>query len=424
MLRHHHWIVPCAIALAALVVYPARAATDDEVRAALTRLEQRLDRLEAENESLRQRNDALERRVAELEPAPATPPAVTATPAPPATTVASAPPMPAAAPAGVSEDKAWYERIRVSGYVFGDAYAVLAQHDPAIDDQSGFWIRRGYLTFDAQVADDWSARLRFEVNSPGDFTTNGKLDPYVKDAYLAWKHGGQEVGFGLAATPTFDYVENFWGERPLEKTPLDLYRYGSSRDTGVAYKVKTVDGRIFSHLMLGNGSGDGSETNKGKKAMGAIGFRPLDPLVLQLYADHEDRTGQTDRTTWGAFAGWTAARARYGLQYAYQQRETEDAGHADVSVASAFGVWKLTEHGQLIARYDRNFDGYPDASRIAFFRFADDMKFDLAILGWEQKLERRISLIPNLEYVTYRETDGRPAPRDDLYGKLTLYFEF
>ncbi|HEX7374730.1 MAG TPA: hypothetical protein VF277_07120, partial [Steroidobacteraceae bacterium] len=148
------------------------------------------------------------------------------------------------------------------------------------------------------------------------------------------------------------------------------------------------------------------------------------PLVLRLYADYEDRPGATDRTTWSALAGWTGARSRYGVEYAYQQRETEDGSDGDVAVASAFGIWKLAEHGQLIARYDHNFDGYPDASKIPFYRFADDVKFDLALLAWEQKLNRRISLIPNVEYVTYRETHGVPAPDDDLYGKLTLYFEF
>jgi hypothetical protein len=176
--------------------------------------------------------------------------------------------------------------------------------------------------------------------------------------------------------------------------------------------------------MFGNGSSDGAETNEGKKFMGALGFRPTDALVLQLYADYEDRPGATDRTTWQAFAGWSGATSRYGLQYARQARQVEGGPNDDVAVASAFGIWKLTERGQLVARYDRNFDGYSDASKIPFFRLADHMKFDLALLAWEQKLNRRISLVPNLEYVTYRDTDGVAAPGDDLYGKLTLYFEF
>ncbi len=411
----------CAIGLAAPICNTAQAAPDDETRAEMKALSDRLGKLEAENEALRQRNDALERRVSELEPkaaAAANPaPAVAAPTPPPAVAPMS---QPVAAPA----DLPWYERVKVSGLLFGDAYAVLDQHDPSVADRTGFWIRRGYLTIDSQIADEWSARLRFEVNSPGDFTTNGKLDPFVKDAYLAWKRGGHELYAGLASTPTFEFVEGFWGERPLEKTPLDLYRYGGSRDTGVAYKGKAVDGRLFYHAMFGNGSSDGSETDKGKKLMGSIGFKPTDALVLQLYADFEDRPDHTDRTTWQAFAGWSGARSRYGLQYAAQRREVAQGPDEDVAVASAFGVWKLTEHGQLVARYDRNFDGYSDADRIAYFRFVDNMKFDLAILAWEQHLQKKITLSPNFEYVSYRDTNGQPAPGDDLYGRLTLYFEF
>lgn len=433
MLRLRPLTLLLLVVLLLPLAVPVQAATDEETRATLSRLAERLDKLEAENAALRQRNEDLERRVTQLEPK-AAPPAVAATPAPAAPAVASAAAPPAAppvaqpkpalaAPASIA-DKPWYERVKVGGLAFGDAYALLQNHDDAVDGADGFWLRRAYLTFDAQIAEAWSARMRFEMNSPGDFTTNSRLNPYVKDLYVSWKRGGQELSLGMLATPTWDLAENFWGERAIEKTALDLYRYGSSRDTGVAWRGKFADGRVFSHVVFGNGSGDGAETNKGKKASASIGFRPVDPLVLQFYADHEDRPGNFDRTTWSALAGWTAERSRYGLQYAYQQREDPSGNDADVSVASAFGVWKLSSQGALVARYDRNFDGYPDASKIPYFRFADDVKFDLALLGWDHKLDPRIHLMPNLEYVMYRDTDGMPAPDDDLYGKLTLYFEF
>jgi hypothetical protein len=415
----------CVLSLSGPACGDALAASDDAVHAELSKLAERLNRLEAENESLKQRNEALERRVAVLEPKAGAAGTVVAE-IPPTIAAPSAAPVPPPAPQSVDAPagKPWYERIKVSGYVFGDAYAVTEHHDPEVEGQNGFWIRRGYLTFDSQIADDWSARVRFEMNSPGDFTTSDKLSLFVKDASVAWKHAGHELHFGLTATPTFEFNEGFWGERQLEKVPLDLYRYGSSRDTGIGYKGSAADGRVFYHAMLGNGSGDGSETNEGKKFMAALGFKATDALVLQFYADYEDRPGATDRATWHAFGGWSGARSRYGLQYASQKREVESGPDDEVAVVSASGAWKLTEHGQLVARYDRNFDGYSDASQIAFFRFADDMKFDLAILAWEQKLQHRVSLVPNLEYVTYRDTNGEPAPGDDLYAKLTLYFEF
>jgi hypothetical protein len=158
--------------------------------------------------------------------------------------------------------------------------------------------------------------------------------------------------------------------------------------------------------------------------MASLGFRPTKALAAQVYADYEDRPGATDRRTLQAFVGWNGSRARYGLQYAVQERKVEAGPDDEIAVASAFGVWRLMEQGTLIVRYDRSFDGYPDANRIAYLRIADDMRFDLAILAWEQRLQKKISLIPNLEYVRYRDTEGRPAPGDDLYGRLTLYYQF
>lgn len=391
-----------------------RAFSNDEIRRELDALAERVGRLEAENTVLKQRNEVLERKVEELRPPEASVELAAAATAPPRE------PEPAALP----ETKPWYENVKVSGYVFGDAYAVLDHHDPAIESLNGFWIRRGYLTFDAKIAEEWSARLRFEVNSPGDFESNSKLEPYVKDAYLAWKRDGHEIDLGLSPSPTFEFIEGFWGHRPIEKTPLDLYRVGRSRDLGIAYKGQSLGGRILYHAMLGNGAGDGAETNEGKKIMGALGFRPADGLVAQLYADYEDRPGATDRSTLQGFVGWAGERSRYGLQYAEQERGVDGAPDESVAVASAFGVWELTKRGSLLARYDRSFDGYSDADSIAYLRIANDTPFDLAILGWEQQLHKRISLTPNFEYVRYREKGGEPDLDDDLYGRLTLYYQF
>jgi hypothetical protein len=416
MLRR--WIAATlfVVALALPSHSEAQATANDEVRREVTALAERMERLEAENAALKERNDRLERRVAELE----SPQVATAN----GPTIAPPQPVPEPALAPAPSVEPWQERFNVSGYVFGDAYAVLAHHEPEVEDQNGFWIRRGYLTFDARVADEWTARLRLEFNSPGDFDTDSKLDPFVKDAYLAWKRGGQELNLGLASSPTFEFVEGFWGHRPIEKTPIDLYRMGSSRDMGVAYKGATNEGKVFYHAMLGNGSGDRAETNEGKKVMAGLGFRPTDALVAQVYADYEDRPGETDRSTLQAFAGWTGSRSRYGLQYAVQDREVEDAPDEDVAVASAFGVWQLTDQGALVVRYDRSFDGYPDADQIPYLRIAADTPFDLAILAWEQKLKHRISLIPNIEFVKYRDNGDEKQLDDDLYGRVTLFFEF
>jgi hypothetical protein len=344
-----------------------------------------------------------------------------------AQTTPSAAPAPAstAVPAqSKAAEKPWYEKVDVGGLLFGDAWAVAAHHDPEIDGLSGFWLRRGYLTFDVDVATKWSARFRLEVNSPGDFESSARMTPFVKDAWVAWEDGAHELVFGISPSPTFERVEGFWGYRAVEKTPLDLYRLGSSRDFGVAWKGRAADGRLSWHAMLGNGAGEGGETNEGKKAMLSLSLQPTKAIVVELYGDTEDRPDSSDRTTFHAFVGLRGARSRYGVEYATQERQAAGGPDRTVSVASVFGAWDLGEKLGLLARADRSFDGIPDAGDIPYLGLAEDTEFDFFLVGLEYRLHRAVSVVPNMEYVTYRETDGLPAPDDDLIARLTLSVTF
>jgi hypothetical protein len=176
--------------------------------------------------------------------------------------------------------------------------------------------------------------------------------------------------------------------------------------------------------MLGNGAGEGGETNEGKKAMLSVSFQPTKALVVELYADTEDRPESSDRTTFHAFAGFQGARSRYGVEYATQERQAAEGPDRTVSVASVFGAWDLGEKLSLLARVDRSFDGIPDAGDIPYLGLAEDTEFDLFLVGLDYRLHRAVRVVPNLEYVAYRETDGVPAPEDDLIARLTLSVTF
>ena len=121
-------------------------------------------------------------------------------------------------------------QAQLKGYMFGEYYSVLNHNDSNIENRQGFWFRRIYFTYNGQLTDDIKMRLRLEMASPGDFTSSSKLTPVVKDAYLSAKLGGQSLLFGIISTPTWgSTIEDFWGFRSVEKTPLDLYKMGLSR---------------------------------------------------------------------------------------------------------------------------------------------------------------------------------------------------
>jgi len=146
--------------------------------------------------------------------------------------------------------------IKISGLAFGDFFWMAANHDEALKDRNGFWFRRLYLTFDKAMTEQLDMRLRFEMNSAGNFTSDQRLEPFVKDAWARWKFTDQHQAYlGLSPTPSLNVVDEIWGYRFLEKSLLDLQRIEATRDLGVALKGSLGSGqKVRYHLMFGNGS--------------------------------------------------------------------------------------------------------------------------------------------------------------------------
>lgn len=330
------------------------------------------------------------------------------------------PPAPAPSPPA---EPAWHERVKVSGLLFGDFYLLASHPDSSIEGQSGFWIRRGFLTFDASIAKQWTFRLRFEINSPGDFKSQAILEPYVKDAFLARKFETFELQAGIIPTPTWELTESFWGYRSVERTPTDLYRLGAAREFGVGGKWSTAQGRFKLHGTIGNGAGIGSETDKGKKVAVAASLFPSEAVALELYGETEDRPGRADRTTYHVFAGYRAKSQRYGLEWVEQRRETP-RGAIEIGVLSAFGVWKLGERAHLLLRADRALDPNPEGDRIAYLVLSRQHPFDFYLFGFDWKLAPKLHLIPSFQAVRYRSEQGLVTPDDVAVARVTLFVQF
>ena len=211
------------------------------------------------------------------QPAPAPPPA--------------APPAPAA-----KADEA--PAFKISGLVYADYYYVAANHRDELVDQNGFWFRRIYLTYDHTLTKAFSLRVRLEMNSKGDFKSSGVNTPYVKDAWFKWSFGAHSLAAGMASTPNIEFVEGFQGYRSIEKTPLDLYRWDGSRDLGLLLSGGLgKEGRTRYSFQFGNGSGTGSEVDQSKSVRGQLLHRFASGLVLEGYADWQDRPDSRDVST-------------------------------------------------------------------------------------------------------------------------------
>lgn len=315
-----------------------------------------------------------------------------------------------------------FSQGKFSGYMFGDLYYVASNHDASIEDRNGFWFRRIYFTYDHTLSEEFSTRFRLEMNSDGNFIGTNNLQPYVKDAYLMWTRSGHSVILGMSPTPTFEYLEGFWGYRAVEKTPADLYRFASSRDLGVAVKGSLGNKKnVKYHFMFGNGaSTSGSDGNEGKKVMLALAYEFSKNFFVEAYGDWEERPGPNNRYSAQGVVGYKNDKVRVGAQLLHQTREGALAD-LNLQIASGFVVVHAKEKLSGFLRYDRLFDPIPDGPSIAFVPFSNAAKANFILAGLDYAPIPQVHFMPNIEYTFYSETDGL-SPDADFIPRLTFYY--
>ncbi len=318
-----------------------------------------------------------------------------------------------------------YAQGSFKGYMFGDYYYVASHNNEDYEGRNGLWFRRIYFTYDNKLTEKIKMRLRLEMASSGDFDEKGTLNPVVKDAWLnADIGGGQNLVFGIVSTPTFgSNVEDVWGYRHLEKTPLDLMKFAPSRDFGIGLQGDLDKNGIVSYyLLFANGSSNKSETNKGKRFYGSLAFKPVEGLILEAYGDYETTTDKKNYYVYQGFASYQGDWGRIGLLYANRHYDHEDT-EKDWTMLSGFAVISASKKLDFIARYDKML-GEPIASTISYIPFSTAAPSNLIIGGISYEIAKSIWIIPNVKYVFYDEPDEGETPGDDAYINLTFFWKF
>jgi hypothetical protein len=315
------------------------------------------------------------------------------------------------------------------GLMFGDYYYAAANNVDDYEGRHGLWFRRIYFTFNSNLADNIKMRLRFEMDSPGDFTSKNKMAPVVKDAYLSYSFGSHAIKGGVISPPTFGKtIEDFWGYRSMEKTPLDLFKIRSSRDHGLALEGDLDAGGTVNYtLMYGNGSSNGGEINSGKLLYGALTFEPMEGLVLEAYGDYETEVNDVSSYVYQGFAGYQGDWGRFGLHFANKHVDTPDTGR-DFGIISGFAVIAAGGGLDIIARYDKTMgDGWEAGFKgqgISYIPLANYVKCNLIIAGISFEVFKDFWVIPNVKYAFYDEPDMGEKPDADIYANLTFFLKF
>ena len=323
----------------------------------------------------------------------------------------------------------------IKGYMVNEYYFTLDHNSGDMDEggikgRHGLWFRRIYFTYGNALTDNVKMRLRLEMNSTSDLFSSESLTPFVKDAYLDIKLGGGNLVIGMQGPPSYAQVEDIWGWRPLEKTPLDLYKWQSSRDMGITYKGGT---NLIYRFMFGQDSSNKSETNNGKKIYGALGYKS-GGLFVEAMAQYERDKEADDDVIFQGFGAYQGDWGRVGLQYAHRSYTPENLDALLYNVASAFAVLKAGDKLEVIARCDMNFgDGYKTGfkgSGVAYVPFANNHEFSFLLAAVSWNAYKNVWVIPNIKMAMYKTNDlldstaGYEKPANDVYAYMTLYFKF
>jgi hypothetical protein len=309
--------------------------------------------------------------------------------------------------------------VDVGGLLFGDLYHIPSHHLDSGDGATGAVLRRGYLTFDASLGAGWQGRFRFEANQSGEFETyDFEID--IKDLYVTRSFGDHDLHLGRSPTITYDLIESIWDLRYLARTPLDMQGV-ASRDFGIAMRgTANSTGRLLYRAMAGTGAEFGAEGGDGRKFMGALTYKPRDNLYLDFYVDNEELDGPVDRTTGQIFAGFESASFRWGLQYAYQDREEDPR----LEVASAFAVRSLAGGQRLIGRIDRIIEPSPSGNNISYIPFDPTASATMVIGGIEFSVGEHLRITPNILSISYDTNDDGIRPDSDLHLRLTFFLDY
>ena len=330
----------------------------------------------------------------------------------------SAPAQATAAPA----EQPW----KISGLVFGDYYFFARHHLPEFEDQQGMWLRRGYFTYDHNLSPQVTTRFRLEINSDGQLE-GGSLTPYVKDAYLRWTfHGRQQLTMGIQPSLSFEFLETVWGLRHIEKTPLDLYRTDSSRETGftVSGPINT-SGSVRYAYQFGNDAGQNGETDKFKAQRAILRYESNPGFSVEGFWGHFDRELDADRETAQIFAGYRRAGARAGFQYTFQRRKPENGvgTNTDLDIYSGFGVIELPARKlSFFARIDRFNDPCADCPAMDYLPIAGTAPFTFTVAGLDYSILPNVRVGPNVEYIAYSTPSSGEKPKNDTVIRFTFYW--
>jgi hypothetical protein len=350
----------------------------------------------------------------------------------------------------LAQEKSFTPGGKFSGLMYSDYYynisrdaafsttppsnAAMSSNSPGGTAMQAFQLRRVYLTYDYDIAEQFTTRFRLEVDQSAN-ASNGKIGSFVKDAYLKWKNifSGSDLIVGIQPTPAYDISEAAWAYRSLEKTIMDLRGIVPSRDQGVSLKGKIVgSGAVNYWLMFANNSANSPETDKYKRYYAHVQVKPVAGLQATLNIDYRAAGDIKNKYTNASVSNHiltSSVFASYGQAgqfsvavegFVMSTSNGYDNGSSLAAKSalglSVYGNLNLSSELMLVGRFD-NYDPNTDGNSVGDVR-------NYVIGGLDWKVAKNVSIIPNVLYETYEAPKTGAAPSASLTGRITFNYSF
>lgn len=227
-----------------------------------------------------------------------------------------------------------------------------------------FEITRTYLGYEYNFSKELYAKVVLDVGNP----EAGKLEmtAYLKNAYFQYKKNNFTASFGLISTTQFKVSEKIWGNRYIEKSFQDAYKFNSSADLGINLDYKFSD-FISVDFSVINGEGYKQlQSDKLLRPGAGITMNPVKNVTARVFADvMGDVTKQQSLAT---FLAYTGDKFTVAGEYNYQQNFGMAEGH-DVYGTSFFATYQASDIVKIFGRYDNlasaTLDGESDAWQLS-----------------------------------------------------------
>ena len=307
--------------------------------------------------------------------------------------------------------------IFAQGKIIGKTFFDFASSKEEI----GFNFKRQYFGYSLNVLDEVSFKVLFDVGR----TESDKLSSFLKKAQLNYAFDWGETSFGLIGINMHSIQEKNWGYRFIEKSAIDLNKFSSSADLGIAFSTSLIN-NLNSTIHFVNGEGykkPQSENTKYFKSIlnvtyGESELNKNDGYNLGFVYSSEN-TNNEPETVMGLFGGFSNMGFRFGIEYSLLNKTIEDIQVDKFSIMSSTINYAINDKINLFARYDLADENATTIDNQESVIGRGENYKSLIITGMILNCGRGLSIAPNIRLASFGNSDG-----DKIIYRINTQFKF